>query len=91
MNKRRILKGIGLALGLGLVLVGLLAAVFIGPRNVIGMLRYDTRRQGALRVGDRAPDVELVVPQELADSAPRVHLRDRLKGRPLVLVFGSFT
>jgi hypothetical protein len=92
MNKKRILIGIGLGLGLVVLSLGLVAAVWMGPRNVLGMLRYDTRRQGVLRVGERAPDVELVVPQEPASSAPRVHLRDRLTaGRPLVLVFGSFT
>lgn len=73
---------------LGLVLfVGVTAAVaWIGPRNVLGILRYDQRREGALRVGDPAPDVELV-----SLSGQTVHLRERIGGRPLVLVFGSFT
>ena len=31
-----------------------------GPRNLIGMLRYDQRREGDLKVGDRAPDVTLL-------------------------------
>lgn len=60
----------------------------IGPANVWGMLRYDQREEGSLRVGDPAPDVALVA---LDGSAP-VRLHERLAaGRPLVLVFGSFT
>jgi hypothetical protein len=51
-------------------------------------LRYDQREEGALRVGDAAPDVALVG----LDGSTRVQLRERLAaGRPLVLVFGSFT
>lgn len=80
------------------VLVAALAV--IGPRNVIGMLRYDTRREGELKVGDRAPDVELIGlfssgdqttgPAGLSEPTP-IKLRDQLRGRPLVLVLGSFT
>ena len=83
MTKRR------LALGLGLVVLvlGLGAVINIGPRNVIGMLRYDTRREGALKVGDRAPTVELLA----LDGTTRVQLGDQLHGRPLILIFGSFT
>ena len=76
-----------------LVLVGLgvvAAAAFVisvGPRNVIGMLRYDTRRQGKLKVGDPAPDVQLVS----LDGRSQVPLLGGRRDRPLVLVFGSFT
>jgi len=73
---------------LGLVLVA--AAIFVakmGPRNVLGMIRYDQRREGALRVGDRAPDLALL---EL-DGTQAVPLAQQLGGRPTVLVFGSFT
>ena len=59
----------------------------MGPRNIIGMLRYDQRREGDLRPGDAAPDVALV---GLDGSSP-AHLRDHLGARPLVLIFGSFT
>jgi hypothetical protein len=74
----------------GLVLVAALAAVAvvnIGPRNVIGMLRYDTRRDGKLKVGDRAPEVGLVA----LDGVSPVPLVGAGRSRPLVLVFGSFT
>ena len=61
--------------------------VSVGPRNVIGMVRYDTRREGKLKVGDRAPDVTLVS----LDGKRPVPLLGEKRSRPLVLVFGSFT
>ena len=74
------------------VLVLLLGAVAIvvlrfGPRNVLGMIRYDQRQEGSLRVGDLAPDVELVAP----DGARRLRVKDLIGGKPLVFVFGSYT
>jgi hypothetical protein len=59
----------------------------IGPRNIIGMLRYDQRQEGMLKVGDRAPDVSLVS----LDGKTPVRVSDRIGARPLVLVFGSYT
>jgi hypothetical protein len=77
-----------------LIVVGALVAaavagalVFIGPRNIWGMLRYDQRRQGDLKPGDKAPDVPLLA----LDGTSKVRLRDRMGGRPLVLIFGSYT
>jgi hypothetical protein len=76
-----------------LVAVLLLAAVAgviawkIGPRNVIGMLRYDQRQEGSLKVGDRAPDVSLVS----LDGKSPVRVFEHVVGKPLVLVFGSYT
>ena len=58
-----------------------------GPRNLIGMLRYDQREEGTLRVGDRAPDVGLVA----LDGSTPVRLASELGGKPTVLIFGSFT
>jgi hypothetical protein len=58
----------------------------IGPRNVIGMLRYDTRRAGDLKVGDRAPQIELM---SLDGKTRESLLTDHTK--PTVLIFGSFT
>jgi hypothetical protein len=72
----------GLAVAAGAVFV-----ISVGPRNVIGMLRYDTRREGKLEVGDRAPDITLVS----LDGGKPVTLRSGKRDRPLVLVFGSFT
>jgi hypothetical protein len=70
-----------------LVAAGALVVVRIGPRNIIGMLRYDQRREGDLRVGDAAPDVALIG----LDGATEVRLRDHVGHRPLVLIFGSYT
>jgi len=72
------------------LLVGAAAyvAARIGPRNLIGMLRYDQRKEGTLQVGDRAPDVDLLA----LDGKTPVPLKDSIGGgKPLVLVFGSFT
>jgi hypothetical protein len=62
-------------------------AAWMGPRNVIGMLRYDQREDGRLKVGEMAPDVEL---RALSDSK-RENLSASIGGKPSVLIFGSFT
>jgi hypothetical protein len=76
---------------LGLVgLVVLAAAAFlwvVGPRNVVGMLRYDQRREGDLRVGVPAPDISLVA----LDGRTPVRIADSIGRQPLVIVFGSYT
>lgn len=73
----------------GLLLLGLLATAvaYIGPRFLLGILRYDSRRVGTLRPGDLAPDVEL----RALDGSSRVSLLAGRRARPLVLIFGSFT
>jgi hypothetical protein len=58
-----------------------------GPRNLIGMLHYDQREEGRLKVGDRAPDVALLA----LDGTTKVPLSSQIGGKPTVLVFGSFT
>ena len=62
------------------------AIVKIGPRNLIGMMRYDQRREGDLKVGDRAPDAQLVA-LDGRTPLPLLAVRDK----PTVLIFGSFT
>ena len=76
-------------LGLAIVLVIAVTALFwvIGPRNVFGMLRYDQRREGDLRVGGRAPDVSLVS----LDGRTPVRIGNSIGQQPLVIVFGSYT
>ncbi len=72
----------------GLVVVAASAMVIrIGPRNVIGMIRYDQRREGDLKVGDRAPDALLVS----LDGKSRQPLLEANANQPTVLIFGSFT
>lgn len=72
----------------GVVVVAASAFVIrMGPRNVIGMLRYDQRREGDLKVGDRAPDALLVS----LDGKSRQSLLEAKPSKPAVLIFGSFT
>lgn len=77
-------------------LVALLVLVFIGlsimagsPRDAFGMVRYALphMHRGTLKVGDDAPDAKLLA----LDGSTQFHIRERTAGRPLVLVFGSFT
>ncbi|HWC64634.1 MAG TPA: hypothetical protein VG777_01025 [Thermoanaerobaculia bacterium] len=83
MTLRKLLAAVGvLALALGAA-----AAVKIGPSNIVGMIRWDTRREGALRVGSAAPDVRL----RALEGPAAVRIADRIGARPLVLVCGSFT
>lgn len=73
--------------GLGALAMGVIAVVMIGPRNLWGMMRYDQRHEGKLRVGDPPPDVALMA----LDGTTRVHLRERMGAKPTVLIFGSYT
>ena len=75
---------------------GLLLLVFIalslmagGPKDALQMARFALPHMhlGNLKVGGPAPDVRLVA----LDGTTRFHLRERVSGRPLVLIFGSFT
>jgi hypothetical protein len=60
-----------------------------GPKDAIGMVRFALphMRLGNLKAGDTAPDVRLVA----LDGQTRFHLHERTSGRPMVLIFGSFT
>jgi hypothetical protein len=75
---------------------GLLVLVFSGlswmagsPRDAYGMVRYafPHMHRGKLKVGDEAPDARVLA----LDGMQTFGIRERLKQRPLVLVFGSFT
>lgn len=83
----RVWKKVSIGLGAVLLLLVVAGVVVVGPRNVIGMIRYDKREEGKLKVGDPAPDVALVGP----DGVSRVRISQRIGPRPLVLVFGSYT
>jgi len=75
-----------LAIAVLVLAAGAFAAWKVGPRNIIGFLLYDQRREGLLKVGDRAPDVALV------DLDGRgAQLQQYVGGQPLVVIFGSFT
>ena len=60
-----------------------------GPRDAFEMLRFALPHMhlGKLKAGDKAADVPLIA----LDGTTRFHLLERSHGRPLVLVFGSFT
>ena len=76
-------------LGVGLLVFAAVAygVISFGPKNIIGMLRYDQRQEGSLKVGDTAPNVDLLA----LDGITAVPLKDSFGGKPTVLVFGSFT
>jgi hypothetical protein len=80
------IKRVLLVLGGVVLLAAVVIVAKIGPRNVIGMIRYDQRRDGDLKVGDRAPEALLVSLEGRRDT-PLLAARTK----PLVLVFGSFT
>ena len=85
-----ILKWSLIALAILLLAVSVGLSIMAGsPKDAIGMVRYALphMHRGNLRVGSDAPDATLVS----LDGATRFHLRERTKGKPLVLVFGSFT
>ena len=87
MRAKKTLKWTAIGVGALVLVAGTFICIKIGPRNVIGMLRYDQREEGTLKVGDRAPDVSLIA----LDGTSRVKLGDSIGQQPLVLVFGSFT
>jgi hypothetical protein len=135
-----VIKKIVLVLALVLTAAAAFAVHEIGFSNIVGMIRYDRRREGTLHVGDRAPDVALralvsgdadqhgaladsrddsadlrgaisdsrdaagasrdasgasrtalVDARDAPDDTRPIHLLDALRGKPLVLVFGSYT
>jgi len=81
---KKILIGVG---GLALLAAGAFTYMIGGPRNVIGMLRYDQRQEGKLKVGDRAPEVSMLA----LDGKTPVRLSESFGDKPTVLIFGSFT
>ena len=84
------MKWIGISLAVLLVAVYVVLSVMAGgPKDAFYMVRYALpyMHRGVLKVGDAGPDARLVA----LDGETRFRLRDHLAGRPLVLVFGSFT
>lgn len=81
------LKKVLLTTAVLIILLVAAGVAFIGPSNIIGMIRYDQRRQGDLQVGNKAPDVSLVA----LDGRSERRLSEFIGARPLVLIFGSFT
>ena len=82
-------------IALGLVMVLGLASWYLGPKIYRRALinawihynEYDIRREGSLRVGDPAPDLELL----RVSGGGTARLSDYWAEKPLVLIFGSYT
>jgi hypothetical protein len=79
-----------------IALTALVVVVFVGlsvmagsPKDAFYMVRYafPYMHRGNLKVGDQAPDARLIA----LDGTTDFHIREKTAGRPLVLVFGSFT
>jgi hypothetical protein len=77
----------------GVLLVAAFAALSLmagGPKDALYMLRYALphMHRGKLRPGDDAPDARLLA----LNGKEYFHLRQRTgTGRPLMVVFGSYT
>lgn len=87
---KRMWTWIGIAVGAVAILACVGLSIMAGsPKDAIQMVRYALpyMHRGDLRPGDGIPDIQLVA----LDGQSRFALRERMKGRPLVLVFGSFT
>jgi hypothetical protein len=84
------LKWVGISLLILVVAAYVLLSLMAGgPKDALYMVRYafPHMHRGNLKVGDQAPDARLVA----LDGTSRFHIREKTVGRPLVLVFGSFT
>jgi len=80
----------GITVGVLAVLAFVALSVMAGgPKDALFMVRYALphMHRGNLKPGDSAPDARLVA----LNGSDHFHIRERTAGKPLVLVFGSFT
>jgi hypothetical protein len=87
---KKIFMWIGISLGTLLVLAFIALSVMAGsPKDALYMVRYALphMHRGNLKPGDGAPDAKLFA----LNGSDTFHIRERSGGKPLVLVFGSFT
>ncbi|HET9378945.1 MAG TPA: hypothetical protein VFO40_28490 [Chthoniobacterales bacterium] len=87
---KKISMWIGVSLGALLLIAFVALSVMAGgPKDALYMVRYALphMHRGNLKVGDSAPDAKLFA----LNGAETFHVRQRTGGKPLVLVFGSFT
>ncbi len=78
------------AFGALLVLAFIGLSVMAGsPKDAYGMVRYALphMHRGKLRPGDNAPDASVLT----LNGKDRFQIRDRIGGRPLMIIFGSYT
>ena len=81
---------IGITIGVLLIIAfGFLSKMAGSPRDAYYMVRYafPHMHRGNLKPGDSAPDAKLFA----LNGSETFHIRERNSGKPLVLVFGSFT
>lgn len=81
-----------IAISLGALLVAAFIGLSVmagGPKDALYMVRYALphMHRGNLKVGDAAPDAKLFA----LNGTDTFHVRERTVGKPLVLIFGSFT
>ena len=81
---------IGITLGALLIIAFAVLSKMAGsPKDALYMVRYafPHMHRGNLKIGDSAPDARLVA----LNGSDHFRIRERASGKPLVLVFGSFT
>jgi hypothetical protein len=87
---KKVSMWIGITLGAMLLVAFIALSVMSGsPKDALYMARYALphMHRGNLKVGDFAPDAKLFA----LNGSDTFHVRERAAGRPLVMVFGSFT
>ena len=86
----KVFMWIGITLGVLLIVAFVVLSKMAGsPKDALYMVRYafPHMRRGNLKPGDSAPDAKLFA----LSGDETFHVRERTGGKPLVLVFGSFT
>jgi hypothetical protein len=80
--------GIGIA-SLAVIVYIALSLMAGSPKDALLMVRYafPHMRNGNLKVGAPAPDGKLTA----LNGTDHFQIRQRINGKPLVLIFGSFT
>jgi hypothetical protein len=87
---RKAFMWIGITIAAFVVIVyGVLSVMAGSPKDAFLMVRYafPHMRSGNLKIGDAAPEAKLVA----LNGSDRFQIRERVNGKPLVLIFGSFT
>jgi hypothetical protein len=81
---------VGISLGaLAVIAFAVLSVMAGSPKDAFFMVRYafPHMRSGNLKIGDAAPDARLIA----LNGSDHFRIREHSAGKPLVLVFGSFT
>jgi len=81
---------IGISFGVLVLIAFIVLSKMAGsPKDALYMVRYafPHMHRGNLKIGDSAPDARLVA----LNGSDHFRIRERNSGKPLVLVFGSFT